>query len=1194
MSDLDGGDKEVLPSASAIGIEVESLVNRVLRRGDSPLEPIQLEDDDDSNSVSNNNEERNQWEEDEEAYDKAIARIEAIDLTQDADDPEIKKKLCRAGVTVADLRCAHYKKGLRNPCLCRNFTQLEEYRYEDNSEDNVGQQVVLKEGQVVALSEDVRVGRYPIDFIEITQIHQHRIKNAFVLLRGTPYTRTRNMDGRLAPYKSEVCRVIEVETDDHRPVVEQSAVEVSLDMIEPSPRVLHKTNKPFPECRFDPAVFHTEEEREHLAPLTCRWEQRMLYPDRRYRRHQRPVDGESLRHLMEHDVPRQRHRASDAKRLVAWRGVPTRRGGSYVSGFDDKRMDLECLHERDDSGRYFRIQGQKYNAADMFSGAGGFTTGAKRAGFRVERAVDHWPRANATYRLNHPEVSLIEDDIMRYCNDLTLEPHNPVDVVHLSPPCQTWSPAHTCSGRNDEANVQALYACVHIVRAHRPRIITFEQTFGLVQERHLPFFNALLQSLAGLGYSFTWKVFRLVEFGLPQTRKRLIMIGAAPGERLPDPWPAPTHSEDPAADAAASASAVGAGGSEQRPRTKKFVSAIRACAGLVPGEGLHDVENAKCLDSPPWDGHRPMNRTVTTSGGQAYHWGGQRGLTLAEFHRLQGFPPEYVFVKPCVKKQIGNAFPPVVVERIMGHVRRCLEDADHIASDEMWDLVPIDDDSRDEDLHDVDDDVVIIIEGNRASLALPANGSNPPERDLIARFGVMDQAPSEEAFRTTMERGRGLQREATQRATSPDAVLFGGSAQAQTGQVAMQGRMNSRGSGQQYDSRRRSSSGSSLIITGSRGVTIVIKDDEEEGAAAEDELQQPTLADKGHGAVQPSEYVCDDIYSAPSPLPSPPPSSPGGDNNGNDMDNTIAPRQLTPLPATEKSINPFSRPREPTTGRSHAALVPSLSDWMRQSPSARCHSATGATATTASASTPTGGGGPASRMDNYLPANMLVDEVEKAAREASMREAKRSSLEEARRRTIRPTHIRDGIPTYAPAAASAVASVFAAAPGAAGSSTSGARAGRHSGPARVFITGAHAGSVTRLQRLRTREDEALRLATEAIIQGATEARIQDAIASEARARRSRQVAEEKLVAAGFSVILGDRGGGPACFGDGEEKLSSSDEETHEGKGEGEAPAEGKAKTVDKRTLAETEADDDGDAPPSKRVRAASMMNLGAR
>lgn len=383
----------------------------------------------------------------------------------------------------------------------------------------------------------------------------------------------------------------------------------------------------------------------------------MEYPDKRYRRAQRPINGESIEYMREHDINCNRNKVSDACRLEDWRGCKTSRGGSYVPNTTASEIGEGAIQDPKDN-KFLRRPGQKYNAADMFSGAGGFTTGAKMAGIRVERAVDHWARCNLTYKENHPEVELFESDIMVHVNDLTI-PNPPVDIVHLSPPCQTWSPAHTCIGKNDPANIAALSACQHIVEMRRPRMITFEQTFGIIQERHLPYFNALVQSLTRYGYSLAWKVIPLVDFGLAQARKRLIMIGTAPGQSLPG-WPSPTHSVSPTEG------------------QKSLVSAAKACRGLVDGQGLHDVAGARDCDRAPWDGSQPMNRTITTSGGQAYHWDGNRELTLAEFAALQGFPHGYRFEKPCIKKQIGNAFPPVVVKHIMTHCRKWLEKLDDI------------------------------------------------------------------------------------------------------------------------------------------------------------------------------------------------------------------------------------------------------------------------------------------------------------------------------------------------------------------------------------------------------------------------------------------------------------------------------------------------------------------------------------
>lgn len=635
---------------SSLGREVEEIVQQI-QASDARLNPIELGDDTDSSSST---EDGDAWAQLEADYDREIQNIESIDLTQDDEDDKTPRKK-------ADARCQHYDRHARNPCLCGAYDEVNEHAQENGDR--------LKVLEVHGLTEEVRVGRFLVDFLEINSIWVHRTKGT-VVVRGLAYTRTRNLDGRVQAYQNEVCQVMQIDTNDPRPNEEQAAVEVTLDQVRPEPRVLHKTNKPFPECRFELADYRDKEDREKRAPLVCRWQHTMQYPDRRYRRAQRPVDGEVLRHFVEEDVKKKRHRASDIERLNTWRRCAKIRGGSYVPNKDDIARATEGIVQGDS---YVRMPGQTYTAADLFSGAGGVTKGAKKAGFRVLVAVDHWPRCNATYKANHPEVELHEVDIMDFCNDLTDEDDDdderqktPLDLIHLSPPCQTWSPAHTVMGRNDPANIAALSACQHIVHKHRPRIVTFEQTFGIVHERHLPYFNALVQSLTRYGYSLKWRVFPLVQFGLPQNRKRLLMIGSAPGEPLPA-WPEPTHSEDP---------------SPYRGQ-RQYVSAIKACQMLREGMNLHNVEGAKELrpHREPWDGHKPMNRTITTSGGQSYHWDGERELTLAEFARLQGFPYDYKFIGPCIKKQIGNAFPPCVVRAFMSHLRRHLEKLDRIAEE---------------------------------------------------------------------------------------------------------------------------------------------------------------------------------------------------------------------------------------------------------------------------------------------------------------------------------------------------------------------------------------------------------------------------------------------------------------------------------------------------------------------------------
>lgn len=797
---MNGSSSDTENSLGPVGLLVEQIVQEVAK-GDAKLNIVELDDD----TLEDG------WTLDEQAYDADILKIESesIDLTQDDDDDEEEEISIPlpGGQSDTNLRCEHYIKGARNPCLCGHHDLMIDYTSGD---------ITIRKNNVHGLKAELRVGRFIVDFIEVKEIWVHRITSA-VLFRGHAYTRTRNLDGRLQAYKNELCRLVEIDTNDARPMEEQSMVEVNFEDLDPRPRVLHITNKSFPDCRFDPDVYSTSEERETLAPLTVRWIHIMQYPDKRFRRAQRPIDGETLAHLMEADVVKVRHRAIDSERLYKWRGE-TVKGGSFVSQNVDEQVPTI-------DGQTIRLPKHKYNAADMFSGAGGYTAGAKRAGVKVVYALDHWARCNATYKANHPEVELQEQDIMVYCNDLTL-PDVRFDLVHLSPPCQTWSPAHTCAGKNDSANIAALYACTDIIFRFRPRIVTFEQTFGIIQERHLPWFNALVQSLTKHGYSLTWKVIRLVEYGLPQTRKRLIMIGAAPGEKLP-PFPSPTHAAEPDTQD---------GGPH---RQKKFVSAIKACWGLAPGMDLHEPAGVKQIQRQPWDGSQPMNRTITTSGGQAYHWDGERDLTLAEFARLQGFPDNYIFKAPCIKKQIGNAFPPTVVHAIMKQIVHSLELADNInSSPREEDVISIDDND------DEDDKIQHQSRDCGAPSPWHKREPEPDYPDYPGYFQDLNHGLSEEeAIRAAMEESKRMtfplgippEGDLSQSAysahdnnnTASGFQIMTATDRAAWASHIAQGGLMLIPPGKFHRRRRRSSGGSSVICTGQRQLTTIIEDDED-------------------------------------------------------------------------------------------------------------------------------------------------------------------------------------------------------------------------------------------------------------------------------------------------------------------------------------------------------------------------------
>ncbi|KAF7535834.1 hypothetical protein G7054_g5082 [Neopestalotiopsis clavispora] len=580
-----------------------------------------------------------------------------------ASDEELAEKELLPGIqTVIDLteedQAVHQEN---NPASSRDTTpsarnvipaQADQLQVLHHGPDHVA----LKPGMVVEISEVS--GLFHASFLLIQYIID--TPNGAVL-RGLPLTRTRFLRGQLPRYRNEVCFVLQVDEDDSRPDEVQAAVDVPVtDVIRR--RQLHVTNEDFPTNRFA-GVFHSVEYIENNAPLACRWKYLLLYKSTAARKAPQSPYHYVLAHLRAKDISEAHLRVSDAKRLNRWRGNKVR-GGSYnVNTCKDLEavQDLD-LDEKAEATWISQEHGQRYTMGDMFCGAGGTSLGARQAGLHIRVACDNAPHACATHRHNFPETELCQEDIWKFIReDLRWGGNRDyVDVLHLSPPCQFWSPAHTVAGVNDEANIAVLFSCRELIKKLKPRIFTLEQTFGILHPRFEHYFNALLHGFTQYGYSVRWRVVDLLEWGLSSRRSRLIMIGACPGEKLPT-FPDSTHAKDP------------------RPNShlKPFTTVMDAMKLIPPDATMHEKKHVRFKE--PWNPNIPLARCITTHGGFGnYHYSGRRDFTNRELATMNGFPARFEFHPQNVKRQIGNAFPARVVRVLYSHLREWLEDEDRV------------------------------------------------------------------------------------------------------------------------------------------------------------------------------------------------------------------------------------------------------------------------------------------------------------------------------------------------------------------------------------------------------------------------------------------------------------------------------------------------------------------------------------
>jgi DNA (cytosine-5)-methyltransferase 1 len=295
-------------------------------------------------------------------------------------------------------------------------------------------------------------------------------------------------------------------------------------------------------------------------------------------------------------------------------------------------------------------------AIDLFAGAGGFTTGAEQTGaIRVIWAANHWPTAVATHQANHPHVA-------HSCQDLQQASFVDVpdfDLLLASPACQGHSRARGKDRPHHDAMRSTAWAVVTAAETRRPEAIVVENVPDFQRWSLFPFWMASLQAL---GYHVTTQTLNAAEWGVPQSRERLFVIGSRRR---------PIHIESPKLPHVPARTILGT--DRHWSPVNKPGRAARILAQIERGRAAHGPDflvayygSERCgrsLDAPLG--------TVTTTDRFALVNGDRMGmLTAREYLLAQGFPPGYRLPtnhRDSVKL-IGNAVPPGLACGVLGQV----------------------------------------------------------------------------------------------------------------------------------------------------------------------------------------------------------------------------------------------------------------------------------------------------------------------------------------------------------------------------------------------------------------------------------------------------------------------------------------------------------------------------------------------
>lgn len=340
----------------------------------------------------------------------------------------------------------------------------------------------------------------------------------------------------------------------------------------------------------------------------------------------------------------------------------------------------------------------KYRVIDCFCGAGGLSLGFERAGFNVEYAFDLDKSAVETYKSNpkyHHGTAFVRDiyNVSKKSIEEDLgHSLDTVDVVIGGPPCQGFSVQRR--GDDNDPRNQLVLEYVRLLKEIRPRFFIMENVSGILSQRGKPYVEALVTNMTDAGYSLQQKKMTASEYGVPQDRKRVIIIGElTEGGNTLFKFPEPLDGNKPTVrDAISDLMDKNETDVPNHKADKLSDINLKRIRAISEGQGRDSLpEELQLPCHKKHEGHRHLDTygrmawdqpspTITArfdsfSRGRFGHPVLDRTITLREGARLQTFPDDFEFVgtKVEVARQIGNAVPPLLAEAIAKEVLEILK-----------------------------------------------------------------------------------------------------------------------------------------------------------------------------------------------------------------------------------------------------------------------------------------------------------------------------------------------------------------------------------------------------------------------------------------------------------------------------------------------------------------------------------------
>jgi len=344
---------------------------------------------------------------------------------------------------------------------------------------------------------------------------------------------------------------------------------------------------------------------------------------------------------------------------------------------------------------------KKYKVMDLFSGCGGLSCGFADANYIIKYAIDSWEIALKTLKNNHSNIETIHGDINNI-EPTKIVKNEKIDVVIGGPPCQGFSIAGKREV-NDERNI--LYKrFVYFVSKLNPKCFLMENVPNLTSMAKGQILRATISDFTHLGYSVSWKILKASDFGVPQDRKRIFIIGCKDNivfdfslldkhkinpisskeaiSDLPENnitpdigYPKPANSEYQKLMRKNSKGIYNHTITNHTEKTKRIIS-------LVPDGGNYkdlplNLQNTRKVNIA-WTrlNSKKPSFTIDTGHRHHFHYYYNRVPTVREAARLQSFPDTFFFLgnKSDQEKQVGNAVPPLLAKILAIEIKNILRE----------------------------------------------------------------------------------------------------------------------------------------------------------------------------------------------------------------------------------------------------------------------------------------------------------------------------------------------------------------------------------------------------------------------------------------------------------------------------------------------------------------------------------------